>query len=149
MMKKLRALKQWVYLILTVVACFSVMNMAASAATWRTGPVPSFGNSAYTTVHLDNVNEGAVIKLHAYSFLITPSNASETSASFHVTVRAANGSWVWEGDVTTGTQGEIIQLGNDYAAYMICIRLNAPAFGAGASHNVNYWGIQCVSNCSV
>lgn len=136
-------------MLLVVITCFSIMCVSASAASWRTGCVPSSGNSGYTTVRLSNTNKNAKIKIHSYTYLINPNNAREKSTSFHVTMRTTGGRWLWEGDITTGSRGKTLTLGRDNSAYKICIRQNSIPFGSWTLNYANYWGIQCVSNCYI
>lgn len=134
---------------LVLVTCFSILCVSASAASWRTGCVPSSGNSGYTTVRLSNPNKDAKIKIHSYTYLINPNNAKEKSTSFHITMRTTGGRWLWEGDITTGSSGKTLKLGRDNSAYKICIRQNSIPFGSWTLNYANYWGIQCTSNCYI
>ena len=142
-------IKKGVSLLLTIAACFSVMNIAASDAVWRTGRVSDYGDSAYTTVRLNHTDKEAQIKVHAYSYLINQNNAKEQSAVFHVTLYTTGGSLVWEGEIITGIGGEIVTLPRTYSAYRICIRQSDAPLGSWAPEKANYWGIQCVSNCYI
>lgn len=86
-MSKRKTIVKITSILLVVITCFSIMCISASAATWRTGKVPNSGNSGYTTVWLSNTSKNANIKIHSYTYLINPNNASEKSTSFHVTMR--------------------------------------------------------------
>ena len=136
-------------LALVVVTMFSILAVSASAASWRTGRVPSSGNSGYTTVYLSNTKKDAKIKIHSYTYLVNPNNAKEKSTSFHVTMRTTGNRWLWEGDITTGSKGKTMTLGNDNRAYKICIRQNSIPFGSWTLNYANYWGIQCTKNCYI
>lgn len=137
-----------VILALTVFVC-SFSALSAQAASWRTGCVNGRSNSGYTTVYLSNTKKNAKIKVHSYTYLINPNNAKEKSTSFHVTMRTTGNKWIWEGDITTGSKGKEMKLGNDHSAYKICFRQNDIPFGSYTLNYANYWGIQCTSNCYV
>lgn len=148
-MSKRKTIVKITSILLVVITCFSIMCISASAATWRTGKVPNSGNSGYTTVWLSNTSKNAKIKIHSYTYLINPNNASEKSTSFHVTMRTYSGRWLWEGDITTGSNGKTLNLGCNNSVYKICIRQNSIPFGSWSLNYANYWGIQCVSNCHI
>lgn len=139
---------------LATLMSLSVFSTAfsAQAASWRTGCVPNSNrNSGYTTVYLSNKKKDAKIKIHSYSYLL-PSNrdkAKEKSTSFHITMRTTGGKWIWEGDITTGSKGKTMKLGNDHNAYKICLRQNSIPFGSYTLNYANYWGIECTSNCYI
>ena len=95
--------------------CLCVFELAspAAAATWRTGCFPSNSrNTSAITVTLTNTNKAAYIRIHTYG----PKNAieniknnpacKERSASVDVTMRDANGKWIWENNITTGSSGD-------------------------------------------
>lgn len=149
-MFKSKTFKKTVALLLAMISALSLVCMSASAATWRTGVVPSSGgNSGYTTVRLSNTNKNATIKIHSYSYLINPNNASEKSTRFHVTMRTVSGAWLWEGDIITGGSGKTMTLGCNHNAYKICLRQGYVPFGSWTLTYANYWGIECRSNCYI
>ena len=147
-MKK-KVITKLIAMALAVMTVFGAFTMTASAATWKTGRVPSSGNTGYTTVYLSNRNKNAKIKIHSYTYLVNPNNAKERSTRFHVTMRTTSNKWLWEGDITTGAHGKTMNLGNDNYAYKICLRQNDIPFGSWSLWYANYWGIQCTSNCYV
>ena len=148
-MFKRKTMTKIISMLLVVITCFTIMCVSASAASWRTGKVPSSGNSGYTTVRLSNTRKSAKIKIHSYTYLLNPNNAREKSTSFHITMRTTGGRWLWEGDIKTGSNGKTLNLGCDNSAYKICIRQNNIPFGSWSLNYANYWGIQCVSNCYI
>ena len=148
-MKKTNKAMKVTAILLVLITCFSVLSISASAATWRTGRVPSSGNSGYTTVYLTNTSKKATIKIHSYAYLINPNNGREVSTRFHITMRTTGGRWLWEGDITTTSHGKSLTLGCDNRAYKICIRQNSVPFGSWTLSYADYWGIQCVSDCYI
>ena len=144
-----KTMTKTISMLIVALTCLSIMSFSASAATWRTGRVPSSGNSGYTTVRLSNVKKNAKIKVHSYTYLINPNNGREKSTSFHVTMRTTGGRWLWEGNITTGSKGKTLTLGHDNSAYKICVRQNSIPFGSWTLNYADYWGIQCISNCYI
>ena len=95
------------------------ISIPVVAASWRTGCFPSNGkNTSAITVSLTNKNKDAYIKIHTYTAknraeaLKSNPATKERSCSVHVTMRDNNGKWIWEGDISSGSWGKKMKLGN-------------------------------------
>lgn len=135
--------------------CVFELASPAAAATWRTGNIPKNSkNSSAITVTLTNKNKAAYVKIHTYG----PKNAleavksnpkcKERSASIDVTMRDANGKWIWENNITTGSGGKKMKLGCDHSVYKLYLK-HTYSIHCWEHICPIYWGVECVSNCSV
>ena len=133
------------------------ISIPVVAASWRTGCFPSNGkNTSAITVSLTNKNKDAYIKIHTYTAknraeaLKSNPATKERSCSVHVTMRDNNGKWIWEGDISSGSWGKKMKLGKDHKVYKLYLRHNKTVHCWDVGHYCPlYWGIECVSNCSV
>ena len=139
-------------LFLIIVTLFSVMMISASAATWRTGNIPSnYGNSGYTTVKLSSTKKDAKIKIHSYYINPTTNKSNEGNSRLYITMRNTQGGWLWGGEIDTGRYGKTMTLGKNHSAYRIYIRevrLPGIKYLQNYWHPV-YWGIECTKNCYI
>ena len=150
-----RIRKTIIAIVLMVVLTLS-FSIVAFAATWRTGNVPGGGrNTGAITVTLSNKKKNAYIKMHAYAYknrfsAITDKAVKERNCTLSVTMRDKNNKWIWENSINTGFSGKKMKLGKDHALYKIYLRhpQNVHCWDVGHYCPI-YWGVECVSNCSV
>ncbi len=140
-------------LVLALATFLSVLVVNTSAATWKTGNVPSnCRDSGYTTVYLSNTRKSATIKIHAYHTLFSGGKGTEGNSRLYVTMRSTSGRWIWGGAIDTGRYGKSLTLGNNYSAYRIAIRevrVNGLAYYRAINpyYYPSYYAIECRSNC--
>lgn len=116
---------------------------------WRTGNFDSgYTAKGYTTVTLNKNAGNASVKIYSYDM-----TGHKTNGKMHVTLRSNTGSWIWEGDITSG---DTLKLGNDHSQYRIYIAKKQypnTVIGNGDDFiNVGKcqsWAINCTSNCYI
>lgn len=151
--KKFRNIAIAVVLLVVLTLSFSAVVFAA---TWRTGNVPENGsNTSAIVVTLQNKKKDAYIKIHTYAdknrfSWLTDKAVKERNCSLSVTMRDKNNKWVWENSINTGSGGKKMKLGCDHSVYRIYLRhrTNVHCYDWG-HYCPRYWGVECVSNCSV
>ena len=151
-MSKSKMFIKMISMVLVVVTAFSVMTVSASAASWRTGNIPSnYRNSGYTTVRLNSTRSSAKIKIHAYHTLIPNGKGYEGNSRLYITMRDTSGRWIWGGEINTGRSGKTMTLGKDHSAYRIQIReVKLPGIKYYENYwHPTYWGIECTKNCYI
>jgi hypothetical protein len=147
-----KAFKKILSLTLVLVTLLSLMAVSASAATWRTGNIPSnYRNTGYTTVRLSNTRSNAKIKIHAYYTLFPYGKGYEGNSRLYITMRDTGGRWIWGGEINTGRYGKTMNLGKDHSAYRIYIReVQLPGIKYFENYyHPTYWGIECTKNCYI
>lgn len=125
---------------------------ASFAATWKTGNIPpNYKNSSYTTVHLSNPKKSAKIKIHTYWTYPWSSTGHEGNSRLYITMRTTSGAWIWGGTRDTGRHGVTLKLGNDHAAYRICVReVKVPDIWYYEDYyQPDYYAIECRKNCYI
>ena len=140
-----------------MVACVFELALPASAASWRTGNVPTNSrNTGAITVTLTNKNKDAYIKIHTYAAknrfegLKANPQVKERNCTLDVTMRDTNGKWIWENRINTGSGGKKMKLGKDHAVYKLYLKHTYSVRCWDVGHYCPvYWGVECVSNCSV
>ncbi len=151
----MKKLSKIIALVLAVSTLVTVFAVNASAATWKTGNVPSNSrDSGYTTVCLSNTRKAAKIKIHAYYTYVSGGKGYEGNSRFYVTMRSTSGKWIWGGEIDTGRFGKSMTLGNDHYAYRIYIRevrMNGLDYYRVINpyHYPSYFAIECTSNCYI
>jgi len=157
-MKERRTIRKSVLSLLLVLTLAFSTQLCTFANSWRTGNVPNNNvNTGAITVTLSNKNKDAYIKVHAYAdknrfSWLTDKAVKERNCTFTVTMRDKNGKWVWEGKINTGSGGKKMKLGKDHSVYKLYLRHTQ--YHAGEHFDLGhycprYWGIECVSNCTV
>lgn len=152
--------KKWAAILVAfvmMIACAFELASPAAAATWRTGNFPSNSrNTSAITVTLTNKSKNAYVRIHTYAaanrFEGVKSNpkVKERSCSVDVTMRDANGKWIWENNITTGSGGKKMKLGNDHSVYNLYLKHTYSVHCWDVGHYCPiYWGVECVSNCTV
>lgn len=144
------AVKRFLSLVLVIVV-LSLIAIPASAASWRTGCIPSNSkNTSAITVTLTNKNKDAKIKIHGYGNLGWPTADKERNVKLYVTMRTKNGSWIWGGSIWTGSNGKTMNLGKNHSQYKIYLRHDYSIHCWDVGHCCpKYYGIECTKNCSV
>ena len=156
MMKRKNSLiKRGLSIVLLLIFVFS-FSAGVFAATWRTGNVPENGrNTSAIVVSLTNKNKDAYIKIHTYAdknrfSWLKDKAVKERNCTLSVTMRDKNNRWVWENSINTGSGGKKMKLGKDHSVYRIYLRHPNNIHCWDAFHYCpRYWGVECVSNCSV
>ena len=142
-------------LVLVIVTMFSITAVSASAATWRTGNIPSYNrDTGYTTVRLSSTKKDAKIKIHTYYINPLTRKSKEGNSRLYVTMRDTNGRWIWGGNIDTGSKGKTMTLGRDHSVYRIYLReVQCPGIWYYRTFNTyhypDYWGIECTKNCYI
>lgn len=153
-MSKNKFLIKTASLLLIIATIFSIFTISASAATWRTGNIPSYNrNTGATTVYLSSTSKDAKIKIHAYHTTAL-GRSKEGNSRLYVTMRDTKGRWIWGGNIDTGSSGKTLTLGRDHSAYRIYLReVQCPGIWYYRFFNPyyypTYWGIECTRNCYI
>lgn len=141
------------FLSLTLVAMTIALTFAipVSAASWRTGCIPSnHSNTSAISVFLTNTNKDAKIKIHGYGNLGWPTTDKERNVKLYVTMKTWDNRWIWGGTISTGSNGKTMTLGNDHSWYKIYLRHDYSIHCWDFGHCCpKYYGIECIKNCSV
>ena len=139
-----------------MIACVFELASPAVAATWRTGNFPSNNkNTSAITVTLTNKSKDAYVRIHTYtaknSFEALKSNPAtkERSCSVYVTMRDVSGNWIWGGEISSGSGGKKMKLGCDHSVYRLYLKHPYSINCYGGHYCPIYWGVECVTNCSV
>ena len=116
---------------------------------WKTGNFDSgYVAKGYTTVTLNKNAGNASVKIYSYDM-----SGHKTSGKMHVTLRSNTGSWIWEGDISSG---DSLKLGNDHSQYRVYIAKKQypnTVIGNGDDFiNVGKcysFAIECKTNCYI
>ena len=149
----MKNLKRLLALTLVIATLVSVFVVPASAASWRTGCIPSnHTNTSAISVFLTNTRKDAKIKIHGYGNTGWPTQDKERNVKLYVTMKTWDNRWIWGGSIWTGSRGKTMNLGNDYSWYKIYLRhdYSIHCWDVGLGHCCpKYYGIECTKNCSV
>lgn len=143
--------KRFFSMMLVLVILLSIMVLPASAASWRTGCIPSNnGNTSAIPVLLTDTNKDAKIKIHGYGNTGWPTQDKERNVKLYVTMKTWDNRWIWGGSISTGSKGKTMTLGNDHSWYNIYLRHDYSIHCWDVGHCCpKYYGIECIKNCSV
>lgn len=138
-------------LALVMVTFVTYFAAPASAATWRTGNIPSNNtNTSSINVFLTDTSKDAKIKIHGYGDLGWPTKNKERNVKLYVTMKTWNNKWIWGGSIWTGSWGKTMTLGNDHDWYKIYLKHEYSIHCWDVGHCCpDYYGIECTKNCSV
>lgn len=147
----MKKLKRLLALALVVISLTSIFALPASAASWRTGCIPSnHKNTSAISVFLTNTSKDAKIKIHGYGNTDYSTQDKERNVNLYVTMKTWDNRWIWGGAISTGSAGKTMTLGHDHSWYKIYLRHDYSIRCWDFGHCCpKYYGIECVKNCSV
>ena len=125
-------------------------GITASAASWRTGKFSIYGTTSGITVRLSNTSKNAKVKIHTYGDCGWPTKHKERGCDLYVAMRRPNGSWIWGGNIYTGSWGRTMTLGCDNSVYVLTLQhpqnIHCWDFGHCCPDE---WAVECTSNCYI
>ncbi len=147
----MKKMKRLLAVALAVVSLISAFAIPVSAASWRTGCVPSNNkDTSAISVFLTNTSKDAKIKIHGYGTTDWSAQNKERNVKLYVTMKTWDNRWIWGGSIWTGSNGKTMTLGNGQSWYKIYLRHDYSIHCWDFGHCCpKYYGIECIKNCTV